>query len=337
MSAARRLPATLALVVVAAAATPLLPSRPAVGQPAAPAPTGSARSGPPAAERIKRLDPTTDGVELAAWHYAPPESAPPIATVILVHDLGGSHLTVEPLAKALQAAGCTVVAPDLRGHGESRLPRPTQGDPDPAKSLRTPDLMMIAGSSGGQIRDQAGVRGEIECLRAWIKHEVDQGTIPHAPLFVVGSGLGSVLGSAWTIADARWPDVASGPQGREVAGLVLISPPFVAKGIQFTPMLKSDELGRSVPLLLIAGRGDREASKVFDTLKRQRPDAWFDSRVPPGDERGASPARPEQATLLMFTGQADRSGDDLAAMRAARGDPASLILAFMKAVKSRAE
>jgi len=39
----------------------------------------------------------------------------------------------------------------------------------------------------------------------------------------------------------------------------------------------------------------------------------------------------------MFTGQADRSGDDLAAMRAARGDPASLILAFMKAVKSRAE
>jgi hypothetical protein len=39
----------------------------------------------------------------------------------------------------------------------------------------------------------------------------------------------------------------------------------------------------------------------------------------------------------MFTGQADRSGDQLAAMRAARGDPASLVLAFVKAVKARAE
>jgi len=323
--------------MAAVATSPLVPRGPAAAPPAAPAPAASPRTGPPPAERIKRLDPTSDGVDLAAWHYAPPESAPVIATVILVHDLGGSHQTVEPLAKALQAAGCTVVVPDLRGHGESRLARPTSGDPDPTKSLRTPDLMMIASTSGGQIRDQAGIRGDIECLRAWLKRGMDQGTIARAPLFVVGSGLGSILGSAWAIADARWPDVASGPQGREVAGVVLVSPPFIAKGIQFTPMLKSEELGRGLPILLIAGRGDRDATKVFDTLKRQRPDAWFDSRVPPGDERGASPAKPEEATLLLFTGQADRSGDELAAMRAARGDPASLILAFMKAVKSRAE
>lgn len=338
MSATRRLPATLLLAVVVATAATLVPWGPAAAQPAAPPQAGTARSGPPAAERIKRLEPTSDGVELAAWHYAAPEAVPAIATVILVHDLGGSHVTVEPLARALQAAGCTVVVPDLRGHGESRLPRPTQGDPDPTKSLRTPDLMMIASSSGGQIRDQAGIRGDIECLRAWIQRRVSDGDIPRAPLFVVGSGLGSMLGSAWTIADARWPDVASGPQGRDVAGLVLISPPFVAKGIQFSPMLKSDELGRSLPILMIAGRGDRDATKVFDTLKRQRPDSWFDSRVPKGDERGASPARPEDATLLLFTGQADRSGDELAAMRAARGgDPASLILAFVKAVKARGE
>ncbi len=337
-SAPRVAPAFLAIGT--AAALTVLPLGPAAAQPAAPAPAGSARSGPPgppAPKRIKRIDPTSDGVEVAAWHYAAPEAAPVVATVLLVHDLGGSHLTVEPLAKALQAAGCTVVVPDLRGHGESRLPRPSQGDADPTKSLRAPDLMMIATSSGGQIRDQAGLRGDIECLRPWLKRGMAEGEIPRAPLFVVGSGLGAVLGSAWTSADARWPDVASGPQGREVAGLVLISPPFVAKGIQFAPLLKSDEIGRGLPILMIAGRGDRDAVKVFDTLKRQRPDSWFDSRVPPGDDRGSSPARPEDATLLMFTGQADRSGDELAAMRAARGDPASLILAFVKAVKARAE
>lgn len=310
---------------------------PASGQATAPGTAGAARSAPPAAVRIKRLDATTDGVELAAWHYAPAEAAPPVASVILVHDLGGSHLTVEPLAKALQAAGCTVVTPDLRGHGDSRLPRPPQGDPDPAKALKTADLMMIATSSGGQIRDQAGLRGDLECVRTWLKRGMDEGDIPRAPLFVVGSGLGAVLGSAWTIADARWPDVASGPQGREVTGLVLISPPYVAKGIQFAPLLKSEEVGRGLPILVIAGRDDRDAGKVFDALKRQRPDSWFDSRMPPGDDRGASPAKPDEATLLMFTGQADRSGDQLAAMRAARGDPASLILAFVKAAKARAE
>jgi hypothetical protein len=125
------------------------------------------------------------------------------------------------------------------------------------------------------------------------------------------------------------------PQGREVAGLIMISPPFVAKGVQFSPMLASAAVGRNVPVLVIAGRGDRDASKVFDALKRQRPDAWFDSRFPPGNDRGASPVSAEEASLLMFTGQADRTADALAVMRAPRGDPAALIQAFVKIVNAR--
>lgn len=317
----------------------MLTTPPALARQAAPpaaAAGTAAKRDPLEPVRIKNLDATTDGVEIAAWHYPAPESAPALATVILIHDLGGSHRTVEPLAKALQAAGCTVVSPDLRGHGESKLPHPPAGDPDPAKALRKPDLEMIAASRDGRMRDQAGVRGDIECLRTWIKSGADAGKIPRAPLFVVGSGLGAMLGSAWTVADASWPDIASGPQGREVAGLVMISPPFVAKGIQFSPLLSSAVIGKNVPVLVVAGRSDRDASKVFDALKRQRPDAWFDSRVPPGNERGASPATPDEATLLMFSGQADRSADALAAMRAARGDPASLILGFIKIVNARA-
>ena len=91
---------------------------PALSQPAAAPAATPATTDPLEPARIKNLDPTTDGVEIAAWHYPAPESAPPVATVILIHDLGGSHRTVEPLAKSLQAAGCTVVVPDLRGHGE---------------------------------------------------------------------------------------------------------------------------------------------------------------------------------------------------------------------------
>jgi alpha-beta hydrolase superfamily lysophospholipase len=330
-------PSIIPLVTIGAAVLTAAPaqSRQVAAPPAAAAGTAVK---PEALEptRIKNLDATTDGVELAAWHYPAPESAPPMATVILIHDLGGSHRTVDPLARALQAAGCTVISPDLRGHGDSKLSHPAVGDPDPTKALKRPDLEMIAASRDGRMRDQAGVRGDIECLRTWIKRGVDAGKLPRAPLFIVGSGLGAMLGSAWTIADASWPDIASGPQGREVAGVVMISPPFVEKGIQFSPMLSSEAIGRSVPILVIAGRADRDASKVFDVLKRQRPDAWFDSRVPPGNDRGASPVGADDASLLMFTGQADRSGDALAASRAARGDPASLILAFVKIVNDRA-
>jgi len=287
-------------------------------------------AGPRAVERIEVLEPTTDGVELAAWHYAAPEASPPLATVILIHDLGGSHLTVEPLAEGLQAGGCTVVAADLRGHGESKLPRSTGGADDPTKLLRQDEIAMIAASTAGRMRDQAGVRGDIECVRAWIKRETDSGRIPSAPLFVVGSGLGALLASAWTVADASWPDIASGPQGREVVGLVLISPPFVVKGLRMTPFLTSDSVGQSVPVMVVAGKGDRDAFRVFDQLKRQRRESWYDSRFPPGGDRGSSPVPAANASAILFSVPTDRRGDGLAAARAARGDTASLILAFMR-------
>lgn len=303
-------------------------------QQAKPAEPEVAKPGLLAPSRLKDLGATTDGVELAAWHYPAPEAAPPLANVILVHDLGGSHLTVEPLAKALQAAGCTVVSADLRGHGESKMPRPATGGTDPTKSFRRADLEMIAASAGGRVRDQAGVRGDLECLRTWIKRGIDAGTISRAPLFVVGSGVGALLGSAWTIADASWPENTDGPQGREVAGLVLVSPPFVTKGVQFSPLLASETIGHEIPVLVIAGQGDRDAAKVFDVVKRRRPETWFDSRFPQGENRGASPASPDDASLLMFTLPVDRSGDELAAMRARR-DPASLVQSFIKSINGK--
>jgi len=321
------------LVVPLAIAGGLLVGRPAPAQAPAAVPAGTAapaQAGPRQPERIKSLDPTTDGIAVAAWHYPVPENATPLATVLIVHDLGGSHRTVEPLAKALQAGGCSVVAADLRGHGDSLLPSASAGESDPAKLLRPKDFEMIAASAEGRMRDQAGIRGDIECLRSWIKRSTDSGKLPRAPLYVVGSGFGALLASAWTIADASWPDIASGPQGKDVAGLVLISPPFVAKGLRMAPLLASEAIGRSVPLMVVAGKGDREAAKVFDQVKRQRQGSWFDSRFPPGEERNASPVPPTEATALMFTIPTDRSGDALAATRTARGDAASLILSFVK-------
>ena len=83
---------------------------------------------------------TSDGWTIPLWCYRIPDDATPQGIVILLHDLGGSHASVEPLAKALQASKCIVVAPDLRGHGDSEPPG-TLGDKkrdDAFKSLKSP-------------------------------------------------------------------------------------------------------------------------------------------------------------------------------------------------------
>lgn len=311
---------------------------------AAPPTAGSAAK--PAQDTPERLQlETSDGVEVAAWHYPLPENAAPLGTVILLHDLGGSHRTVEPLAKSLQAAGCTVVAPDLRGHGQSLLKSLPASDSDQAKMLKKPDFEMIAASSGGRMRDQSGLRGDVECVRNWIHQQVAAGRLVEAPLFVVGSGLGASLAASWTAADSLWPDIASGPQGREVAGLVMISPAFAIKGYSLGPSLASEALKRSVPVLVIAAADDRDAIKVFDQMKRQRPREWFDGRHPntagdDADKKDASPAAAADATLLLLVSQPGRRGDALASLRstdqrARAGDPAALIPGFIRVAGSR--
>ncbi|MFM8736047.1 MAG: alpha/beta hydrolase, partial [Pirellulales bacterium] len=285
---------------------------------------------------------TSDGVSVRAWYYPLAEKAEPRGTVILIHDLGGSHRTVEPLAKALQAAGYAVVAPDLRGHGQSRLEHLPASQDDQSKLLKRSDFEMMSASAGGQKRDQSAVRGDIECVRNWIKQRADAGTLVMQPLFVVGSGLGATVAATWTAADANWRDLATGPQGREVAGLVLISPTFATKGYGIAPALAQEQVRKTVPVLVIAGSGERDATKVFDKLKTQRLREWFDSRHPPGDDKDASPVAADKASLSLLVHPAVASGDALATLRSAdprarAGDPANLLQGFLPLAASRKE
>lgn len=261
---------------------------------------------------------TSDAHDLTAWHYAIAEDATPLATVILIHDLGGSHATVEPLAKQLRAAGCTVVAPDLRGHSAGR---------ETARALKSADFEMMAASRGGQKRDQAAVRGDVECVHGWIQAETAAGRLRAAPLVVVGSGLGAAIAVRWAVADAAWPDLATGSQGRTVRGLVLIGPTFTTRGFTIGQTLAMEPVGRSLPVLVLSGADDRDAARVFDLLKRQRPRGYFDGREPAG--QAASGATP---TLFLVELEARLGGDALAAHRPTdpESSPAKLITGFVK-------
>jgi non-heme chloroperoxidase len=58
-----------------------------------------------------------DGARLAFRRY---EGQPGAGLVVLVHGSSGNARAVHGLARALASAGMTVIAPDIRGHGESR-------------------------------------------------------------------------------------------------------------------------------------------------------------------------------------------------------------------------
>jgi pimeloyl-ACP methyl ester carboxylesterase len=295
--------AALPVVLLAATIAPL-PG----GRAADPAP-----SAVPPPEEL-RLE-TTEGIRISAWYYAPVAGAKPPATVILVHDLEGSHKTVEPLALSLQGAGYAVVAPDLRGHGASvARPAPVAGgrlESFEPRMLKKSDLESIAAATGGSLREQAASRGEIETVRSWIRVKSQAGELDLDKLCVVGSGAGAVLASLWTAADSNWPPIASGPQGGQVRALVLISPPWSTKGVSFTVPLSQESLQRRIPVLVLGGKGDRDAVRLFDQFKRLRPAEWFQQRAGQDPEKAKDLADATQGSAFFIQADTSLSADKL--------------------------
>ncbi len=282
---------------------------------------------------------TGDRHDIVAWHYPLRQGATPAATVILIHDLGGSHETVDALAVGLQEADYTVIVPDLRGHGESVAPEMERaaGSRLPADLLKRPDFLAMVATGGGRVRNQATLRGDVEAVRKWIADHPDKG-VSLDRLYVVGSGLGAAVAAYWTNGDAAWPPITSGPQGGDVKGLVLIEPALATKGFQIRLALDQEPVRTKLPVMVVAGPNNRDADKVCDQLKKARPDDWFDSRLlnrSPAKQGDATfiyaeiPARDQRGVML--------TGDAFASFRSesGRGDPAFLVAAFIKATSAR--
>jgi len=324
-------PAVTALAQPSAAARPPTAARPGGSEPKHAAP-----------ERL-RLS-TSDGVHITAWYYpvseSPAASRPPV--VILLHDLDGSHASVEPLSRTLQRLGVAVVAPSLRGHGTDAAGSLSRTLPDgrttslTAVSLRKPDFDAMVRSSGGRVRDQALVRGDIETVRNWIKRQADAGALDLDRLFLVGSGLGAALAMSWAIEDAAWPPLANGPQGGHVRGIVLVSPTWTTRGFSVAPALATELIRRRVPIMVMAGKEDRDAVKLYDQLKRQRPQEWYEQR--PGQKPEAGVPKDTLPTLYLFQLSSAAHGDALTALErpTPEGSPGDLIAGFISAVEQAA-
>ena len=242
---------------------------------------------------------TSDGEGISLTFYPPADDN--AATVLLVHDIGGSHASVRELAASLQRAGCAVAVPTLRGSGAGAGNR--SGPP-----LQRNELLMIAGTGGGKIRSQASIRGDLETVRNWLQAKARDGEVDLERFCVIGSGLGGTLAALWTAADWGWQPNTRGPQGQDVDGLVLISPVWADKGISINAALAARSIVdrrpvkpilESLPVMIIAGEDDSQADRLFKTLKQARPSSWFQQQ-PDGTKTESPPGRKDDTGPVIF-------------------------------------
>lgn len=259
-------------------------------------PQASGAEGSPEAVELT----TSDGVTLSVAFY--PAQGDPLATVLLVHDIGGGHAAIRELAGSLQQAGCAVAVPNLRTLGASGGGR--RGGGGPTRN----ELRMIAGTGGGAIRSQARIRGDLETVRNWLKEREGEGEVDLKRFCVIGSGLGGTLAACWTAADWGWQPNTRGPQGQEVTGLILISPVWADKGVSINTALGARAVVNRqpvkpvlelLPVMIIAGEDDSQAERLFKKFQAARPDNWY-QRLADGTKTKSDSGRKDNSGPVVF-------------------------------------
>ena len=76
--------------------------------------------------------------------------------------------------------------------------------------------------------------------------------------------------------------------------------------------LTSDAIQHAIPLLVVAGKGDRDAIRLFDQLKRFRPGKWFQQRAGLPAEKAKDLEEPADGTAFFIQIDTTLTADKLA-------------------------
>ena len=232
---------------------------------------------PPPPEKITLT--TSDGVTLAATFY-PSDLGKDTVPVILVHAYKGSRGDFDELALKLQDAGHAVIAPDLRGHGESDGPDGT---------LRAADFAAMA-------------KHDLEAVKRFLVEKNNAGQLNIERLGVVGVEMGATVAINWAALDWSWPVLATGKQGQDVKALALISPQWSFKGLKIHDAVAHPNIRGDLSVLIVAGR---RSSKLLQAARRlHNALARYHFTPPPEDAA-------EKQTLWLKTPQTSLQGTQL--------------------------
>jgi len=193
---------------------------------------------------------TSDNLKLVATYYPSREGKNAVA-VILLHPHKGTRLDLTGLAKKLQAAGHAVIAPDLRGHGDTTFHHTGE--------LRVGDYLAM-------------VEDDMETVKKFLIAKNNEGQLNVEKLCVIGIEMGSVIGLNWAAHDWSWPVLANGKQGQDVKAVVVISPEWTFRGLRINDAIAHSDVRSQISMLIVAGKGTpklyKEAKRLHNALER---------------------------------------------------------------------
>lgn len=188
---------------------------------------------------------TLDGLALKGTFY-PGMMGKETVPVVLLHAHKGTRADWLTVPLTLQAQGHAVLALDMRGHGESTTF--TNGKPS-VSALNMPP-----------VNYSLMVESDMEAVKTWLLAQHNEGKLNVDRLVLVGAEMGAVVAVNYAARDWSWPVLATGKQGQDVKGLVLISPTWNFKGMGITQALNAPSLRSLISLQLVVGGKDANAT-----------------------------------------------------------------------------
>jgi pimeloyl-ACP methyl ester carboxylesterase len=197
---------------------------------------------------------TRDKVELQCTYFGGMHKKDSVP-VILLHQFGGNRHDWDDLALYLQKTyGFAVIAPDLRGHGNST-------NIDGRKILAanmSPDQYPLM------------VLNDLETVKKHLVERNNNGELNINKLSVVGAEMGAVVGMLWTLLDWNQPVFTTGKQGQDVKAVFMISPPFVFKTLKLQDLAQQGPVQmavrKDVSIYIAVGKADSKALKNADRI-----------------------------------------------------------------------
>jgi pimeloyl-ACP methyl ester carboxylesterase len=207
---------------------------------------------------------TRDGVQLSATYYPSPlekEAQRESVPVILLHAFKGSRTDFADLALALQEAGCAVLAPDLRGHGQST--RRTTPD---GKEVEIEQALMNRADFEAMAHADTQWSGDVEACNKFLRQRNNAKELNIDKLVLIGAEMGAEVAVNWAQTDWSWPVLPGAPkQGQDVKAIVLLSPQWSFRGMSISSAIGNHEFVSQLSWLIIVGEQD---SKFFPDAKR---------------------------------------------------------------------
>jgi pimeloyl-ACP methyl ester carboxylesterase len=258
------------------------PRPPATTKATAPAPTtvkkpATPQATIPAAPKKKLPPPqnvafkTRDGVQLSATYYPSPlekETQKEAVPVILLHPFKGSRADFNDLALALQDAGCAVLAPDLRGHGQSTRRTNAEG-----KEVEIEQALMNRQDFDAMGHAGTDWSGDVEACNRFLRMKNNAKELNIDKLVIIGAEMGAAVAINWAQSDWSWPVLPGAPkQGQDVKALILLSPQWSFRGLTVGNAVGNHDFASHVSWLILAGEQDPkiypETKRLFLSLQR---------------------------------------------------------------------